>query len=141
MISLSNLKQYHVYHHDERLIGIRTIETINVEETNENQPMSFEDEKEMLDKEIQMLRANVTSLKQEKENMLQSAKEEIKLEKEQWEQEKQLLAKQGYQEGYELGVAEGKMAAEKQYEQLIQEMNELEKTEIGRASCREREWN
>ena len=130
MISLSNLKQYHVYHHDERLIGIRPIEPINVEETNENQPMSFEDEKEMLDKEIQMLRANVTSLKQEKENMLQSAKEEIKLEKEQWDQEKQLLVKQGYQEGYELGVAEGKMAAEKQYEQLIQEMNELEKTAI-----------
>ena len=129
-ISLSSLKPYHVHHHNERLIGIRPIKSINIEETYESRPISFEDEKETLEKEILILRENLTNLKQEKENMLQSTKEEIKLAKEQWEQEKQLLAKQGYQEGYQLGVAEGKMAAEKQYEQLINEMNELEKTAI-----------
>src|SRR5699024_4507537 len=103
-ISLSNLKQYHVHHHNERLIGIRPIEPINVKETFESQSISFEDEKNILEKEILILRENLTNLKREKENMLQSTKEDIKLEKEQWEQEKQLLVKQGYQEGYKSGV-------------------------------------
>src|SRR5690625_5044849 len=62
--------------------------------------------------------------------MLQSTIKEIKSEKENWEQEKELLIKQGYQEGYELGIAEGRLAGEKQYDSLIDQVNELEKNAI-----------
>lgn len=130
MISLSRMKQYHERHHNERLIQIRPIELNEVEQVYENHASSFDNEKGMIEKEIQALHGTLEGLQQEKENMLQSIKQEIKLEKENWEQEKQLLIKQGYQEGYDLGVTEGTKAAEKQYEVLINEINELEKMAI-----------
>jgi len=130
MISLSSLKQYHEHHHKERLIEVRPIELKKVENTYDAHSLATDNEKSIIEKEIQSLRENLENLKQEKEDMLQSTKEEITLEKDNWEQEKQLLIKQGYQEGYDLGFAEGKKAAEKHYETLINQVNELENTAI-----------
>ncbi len=127
---MSSLKQYHGKNYNEKLIQIKPIELKKVEEVEFDHAPSFQEEKNALENEIQNLRDNLENLKQEKEKMLQSTKEEIKHEKENWEQEKQLLIKQGYQEGYELGVAEGKITAEKQYETLIHKINNLEKTAI-----------
>lgn len=121
------MEQYREQNLKEKLIKIKPIELKNIEHVNLNRSSSFKEEKDTLEQEIQKLQNNLENLKQEKEKMLQSTKEEIKHEKENWEQEKQLLMKQGYQEGYELGVSEGKLAAEKQYETLINQVNDLEK--------------
>lgn len=108
------------------MIEIKPIEVKEVENIGLNQSLSFGNEKNTLEKEIQNLQDSMANLKQEKERMIQSTIKEIKHKKENWKQEKQLLIKQGYQEGYELGIAEGKLAAEKQYENLISRVNDLE---------------
>lgn len=131
MISLSKMKQYHEQNHKEKVIQIKPIEFKKVEHAaNVNPSISFEEEKNMLEKEIQNLQDQIENLKREKERMIDSTKEEIKREKENWDQEKKLLINQGYQEGYEIGISEGRQKAEVQYETLINQMNDLEKMAI-----------
>lgn len=87
--------------------------------------LSLNDEKVQLEQDLQGIQTELEHLKQEKNKMLKSVRQEIWNEKERWEQEKQQLIKEGYQEGYDLGLVEGKQAAEKQYDHLIDKVNEL----------------
>lgn len=113
------------------MIQIKPIELKKADHESLDHSLSIDNEKkELLQEELQNLRDQLEHLKKEKEIMLQSTIKEIKNEKENWEQEKQLLIKQGYQEGYELGIVEGRLAGEKQYDSLIDQINELEKNAI-----------
>lgn len=126
MTSLSNIKQYQEHNHKEKLIQIKPIELKKQEHVGINHSLSSDQEKIILDQEIQKIRQDLQKIKEEKKKMLESTIIQIKQEKENWEQEKQLFIKQAYQEGFELGFAEGKQAAEKQYETLIDQINDLE---------------
>lgn len=110
---------------NERLIQIKPIKFEEVEQEVVSNSLSLQDEKKNIENELQIARAELERLHQEKEKLLQSVREEISAEKEKWEQEKQVLEKEGYQEGYDLGLTEGKQVAKKQYHHLVDQVNHL----------------
>lgn len=122
------MKQYQHHSFKEKLIQIKPISPQKIERENIISSLSSSDEKVTIEKELHEARSELEHLKQEKKKMLQSTIKEINTEKENWEQEKELLIQQGYQEGYELGFAEGKKTVEEQYNALINQANDLVNT-------------
>lgn len=122
---MSNVKQYQQHHLKEKLIKIKSIEPKKIEQPNTVHSLPLQDEKNIIEEELQIARAELEQVKKEKENLLQSTIQEISNERENWKQEKEVLVKQGYQEGYDIGLVEGKQAAQEQYDDLMDQVNDL----------------
>lgn len=123
-ISLSNAKSPQ-QSYAKKLIKLKPIELKKQTELNMDGPLSVEEEKVLIQNELESARTELNHLKQEKERMLQSAIKEIKTEKENWEEEKRILIEQAHDIGYDSGFKQGEQEAMEQYHQKIDQINGL----------------
>lgn len=120
---MSNNNLHDVYENQAKVIQIKPIELIKRTEVDSKQPTDHD--KVSLQKELQSYKEEISQLKKQREQLLQDIKHEIALEKENWENEKEELIKQAHDQGYKDGFNLGKEEGLNQYNDLINDANEL----------------
>ena len=105
---------------NQKVIKIKPIKTVH-----EQQPSHEEDERDKLKHEIAFYQKELDNLKAKLDKELQETTSMIEHEKEMWEQEKQVLAEQAKEEGYNNGFVVGKQEGRAEFEQLIAKVNTL----------------
>lgn len=120
LLSKSQLQKN--YNIKEKIIKIKPIEIIKKENSN---TLLIEDEGIILERDLNIKRAELASLKHQKEIMLKKTIEDVKQEKEKWVNEKKILMEQAHEEGYQAGLAIGEKEGLDQYSELLVAANKI----------------
>lgn len=88
-------------------------------------PMALDDEKRVLQQEIEENRLKLQALQEEQAALLQQVKEEISLEKEEWETEKEKLQEAANKAGHDAGFLKGKEDSMERYATILSQANQL----------------
>lgn len=108
-----------------KVIQIKSIDVLKNDEKKLETSHQAKDAHLHMKQKIQHAQEELQQLQVKKEQLLEQTNAEIREQKKLWEEEKQTYIEQAQQEGYEDGFSQGKEESIKQYDHLIQKVNEI----------------
>ena len=122
MISLSDYPQENEHASNGRIGKIKSMKTVRQQFQLQDNVQSA---KQSSMQELKLLQDELMELRAQKNQLLKETQEQIEKERADWETEKAEWIDQAKQAGFQEGLNLGKQAGAKEYEALIQQMNDI----------------